>query len=587
MNGCRHVMRVVAGAVALFASSLALAGPVEVRAVSPSMWTDPVVLSRPDTDVQDAELAVNQRGDVVAVWTRIGAGPTVEFARLDAGSDHWTAPTILSPAGSSASAFPAVALEPDGDAVVVWEQWSATDRTVVARHFSRAGNTWSSIVALDAPQPVAMAAALPSVVVDATGNALASWISESMGTRAVKAARFVAGSPSWSSAVVVGTGVTARPSAVVDGAGDVTLAWHRIDSQDDVFEAVRFDAGTSSFGPVAELGRTGVTGIAFALTIRLGVDASGDVLAAFDHPVSGAVAVRIRRYDTAIDTWGAPLDLPGPGVSASGAEVAVLPNGDAIVVWRQYNSVFSHRSARYSAALQTWSTPIDVGTGEVADGRGRVVLDTNGRATVVWAEMRNGSLVTRTATSEPSGPWTEVETLAVRAGATYGQSQPRIAIDGAGRVTVAWRDLDGFAEALYSVSTAGAVGVPDFVPVSPVRVFDTRAGESPDAVRLVPKVKVGGGSVLEVKVTDLAGVVPASGVGAVSLNVTVTNPEGAGFVTVYPCGPRALVSSVNYGAGATVANAVIAPVSASGTVCFFSMVPTDLIVDLNGWFPAS
>jgi hypothetical protein len=124
-----------------------------------------------------------------------------------------------------------------------------------------------------------------------------------------------------------------------------------------------------------------------------------------------------------------------------------------------------------------------------------------------------------------------------------------------------------------------------FAAVSPVRVFDTRAGESPGAVRLVPKVKVVGGSVLEVKVTDLVGVVPASGVGAVSLNVTVTNPEGAGFVTVYPCGPRALVSSVNYGAGATVANAVIAPVSASGTVCFFSMVPTDLIVDLNGWFP--
>jgi hypothetical protein len=308
-------------------------------------------------------------------------------------------------------------------------------------------------------------------------------------------------------------------------------------------------------------------------------------LAAFDHPLPGAVAVRIRRYDTATDTWGAPFDLPGPGVYAAGAEVAVLPSGDAIAVWRQYSSVYALRSARYSAAQQTWSAPIDVGTAEVADGGGRVVLDANGRATVVWAEMRNGSLVTRTATSEPTGSWTDVETLAVRAGAMYGQSQPRIAIDGAGRVTVVWRDLAGFVDSLYGVTTAQPVEAPDFVAVSPVRVFDTRAGESPGAVRLVPKVKVGGGSVLEVKVTDLVGVVPASGVGAVSLNVTVTNPEGAGFVTVYPCGPRALVSSVNYGAGATVANAVIAPVSASGTVCFFSMVPTDLIVDLNGWFP--
>lgn len=39
-----------------------------------------------------------------------------------------------------------------------------------------------------------------------------------------------------------------------------------------------------------------------------------------------------------------------------------------------------------------------------------------------------------------------------------------------------------------------------------------------------------------------------------------------------------------YAAGQTVSNAVLVPVSATGTVCFFSMVPTDLVVDLSGWF---
>ena len=55
------------------------------------------------------------------------------------------------------------------------------------------------------------------------------------------------------------------------------------------------------------------------------------------------------------------------------------------------------------------------------------------------------------------------------------------------------------------------------------------------------------------------GVVCRCGVGAVVLNVTVTDAQGPGFVTVYPCGAvRPLASSLNFVAGQTVPNAVIA-----------------------------
>ena len=82
----------------------------------------------------------------------------------------------------------------------------------------------------------------------------------------------------------------------------------------------------------------------------------------------------------------------------------------------------------------------------------------------------------------------------------------------------------------------------------------------------------------------MSNAVPASGVIAVSLNVTATNPDGLGFLTVYACGPREAVSSLNYLTGQTVANAVITPISATGTICLFSLAPTDVIVDINGWF---
>ena len=123
-----------------------------------------------------------------------------------------------------------------------------------------------------------------------------------------------------------------------------------------------------------------------------------------------------------------------------------------------------------------------------------------------------------------------------------------------------------------------------FTAVSPTRVFDTRVGESDGLVK-VAKQQYGGDRVLTVRVAGVAGM-PATGVGAVSLNVTATNPVASGFVTVFPCGDRPLASSVNFTTGATVANAVVTPVSASGEVCFFANVDTDLIADVNGWLPA-
>ena len=118
-----------------------------------------------------------------------------------------------------------------------------------------------------------------------------------------------------------------------------------------------------------------------------------------------------------------------------------------------------------------------------------------------------------------------------------------------------------------------------FTPMTPVRVFDTRPDQGQGAV-LVPKQTAGD---VRVKIAGAAGV-PDAGVAAVSLNVTVVNPIGAGFVTVYPCGDRPNTSSLNYVAGQTVPNAVIAPVSADGDVCLYSSAGAYLLADVNGWF---
>ena len=117
----------------------------------------------------------------------------------------------------------------------------------------------------------------------------------------------------------------------------------------------------------------------------------------------------------------------------------------------------------------------------------------------------------------------------------------------------------------------------------PARLLDTRPDSTTFDGAYVGEGLRTTGSVQVLQVSGRAGV-PAA-VSSVVLNVTVDQPEIAGFITVYPCGagiPTA--SNVNYVAAQTVPNAVISKLSEAGTVCLFNSGATHLVVDIAGYF---
>ena len=125
-----------------------------------------------------------------------------------------------------------------------------------------------------------------------------------------------------------------------------------------------------------------------------------------------------------------------------------------------------------------------------------------------------------------------------------------------------------------------------YKPANPARVLDSRAaGLTADGQQQAVGLREAG-SVTEVQITGRVGVpVDAS---TAALNVTATEAEGPGYVTVFPCGePRPLASSLNYVTGGTVANLVLAKIGADGKVCLYTQLGTHLIVDVGGYFPAA
>jgi hypothetical protein len=125
-----------------------------------------------------------------------------------------------------------------------------------------------------------------------------------------------------------------------------------------------------------------------------------------------------------------------------------------------------------------------------------------------------------------------------------------------------------------------------YVGVTPARLADTRNSPTIDGSfsNTGPR---GQGQTADVTVVNRAGV-PASGVGAVALNVTATDPTTPSFLTVWPTGlDRPTASNLNFVAGQTVPNMVIAKVGVGGQVSIFNNTGSvDVVVDVLGWFPS-
>jgi len=131
------------------------------------------------------------------------------------------------------------------------------------------------------------------------------------------------------------------------------------------------------------------------------------------------------------------------------------------------------------------------------------------------------------------------------------------------------------------VSTMGAITSPlPFIGVTPCRVLDTRNPVGPFGG---PAFSSGQTRSFTIPSGPCSGIPSA---GAYSLNFTVVNMTGFGFLTTWPAGSaQPLVSTLDYvPAEGALANAAIIPASGSGAISVYVSVGTDVIIDINGYY---
>jgi hypothetical protein len=121
----------------------------------------------------------------------------------------------------------------------------------------------------------------------------------------------------------------------------------------------------------------------------------------------------------------------------------------------------------------------------------------------------------------------------------------------------------------------GPAGQAEYVEVPPNRIYDSR-------LQVHGGAKVSAGQTVDLPV--VGDVVPPNA-RSVVLNVTATEPDAAGYLTVYPGGAaRPSTSNVNYLAGQSIPNAVIVGLGPTGHVDIFTFSSSHVVVDVVGYF---
>lgn len=126
----------------------------------------------------------------------------------------------------------------------------------------------------------------------------------------------------------------------------------------------------------------------------------------------------------------------------------------------------------------------------------------------------------------------------------------------------------------------GVVTITDgdlFFTLSPCRLVDTRAGDTP---------AIAGGETRSFTLSGLCGI-PISA-RALALNVTVTSPTTGGHLTLFPAGGSIPpTSTINFGSGQTRANNAIIRIDGSGRLSVSNGQPSgsvQVILDVTGYF---
>ena len=364
------------------------------------------------------------------------------------------------------------------------------------------GNGWSGVSAIspvNQPDPT-RGSQLNDVAVNASGLTIAAWDQftyNTGGPYTIGAA--VQSGGRWGAPFTISgtTGFSMAPKVAVGADGTMAVSWTYQDSvlrQQTMQVAVK--PAAASTWTITDLATGPIGGVSVTLFVPVGVDANGNVTAAWTLWNGTRHVVQTKTLPKG-GKWSEPTTLSG---TADGLyiDLAVNAEGDAAVVYSlsPYSGYITGTSAQFvsrSGPDGGWTPPVTISE-TIPSSIGyvtipQVALDANGLATVIY--FGYGVEGTRQLAPEPCAQnpcWTPPQTVLQAANRVSSYLSPDLAVDSDGNAVVAVSIFD----ATIGVDRASvwvALGTPDGAwapqqritdPTVPVDAYATRVALSPD-----------------------------------------------------------------------------------------------------------
>jgi hypothetical protein len=387
-------------------------------------------LSAAGKDADISQVAVDRGGNAVVAWRAYdGANYRIQVRRRTA-SGGLSAVQTLSPAGRNAYDVQ-LAVDPFGNAVVVWQAFDGVNYRIQARRRTAAGNL-SSVRTLSASGQDAEA---PQVAVDGDGNAVVVWIRSDGSDERVQARRRTAGGSLSAVQTLSHAGQqAARPQVGMDRAGNAVVVWERSDGA-NLRVQLRRRTASGGLSAVQTLTPSGEN----AYEARLAVDRDGAAVVVWERYNGVDNRIQVRRR-TAAGGLSTVKNLSAAGQNAFNAQVAVDPNGNAVVAWEWYDGAYFRIQARRRTAAGGLSTVKNLSAGGQHASNAQVAVDAKGNAMVVWTRFDGAKNRIQARRRSASGSLGPVQTVSA---AGQDAQSPQLGADAAGNAVVVWHRYDG------------------------------------------------------------------------------------------------------------------------------------------------
>src|SRR3989338_2408818 len=349
-------------------------------------WQIAQLIETDDGNAVNPQIAIDGNNNAIAVWSQSdGTRNNIWSNRYTASTNTWGTAELLETDNAGDAYVPQIAIDGNNNAIVVWYQSDGVRTNLYSNRYTASTNTWG-IAELIETDNVGNASS-PQIAIDANNNAIVVW-NQSDGTRDnIWSNRYTASTNTWGAAELLETddaGGATAPQIAVDGNNNAIAVWNQSDGTRDNIWSNRYTASTNTWG-AAELLETDDAGT--ANTPQIAIDANNNAMAIWYQSDGTSNNIYSNRYTISTNSWGTAQLVEVDAGAATGPQIAIDTNNNAMAVWRQHDGArFSVYANRYTASTNTWGTAELVETDNVGGVfTPQIAIDGSNNAITIWA----------------------------------------------------------------------------------------------------------------------------------------------------------------------------------------------------------